>query len=307
MSERDSQTPPTDIVGALADAMQAGMADDSVGRDPEFLTRLVPKMQTFAGYFDAEVRGLETLPADGPVMLVGNHSGGMFVPDTAAVMAKWYEVRGYDDPLIGLAFSMAYIVPQIGRFFRRVGQVPASHENARKALAAGASLLIYPGGDWEVYRPWTERNRIEFEGRKGFIRLALEAGVPVYPIVGHGGHETLIVLSRGDRLARAVGLGRLRAKILPITLGPFGPTLGFLPQIPLPAKITVQVCEPMEWDRFGPEDADDPAVLQTCYDEITQRMQAMLDTLVSENPVPLFTRATGVAGDLVRRFRSRPS
>ena len=84
----------------------------------------------------------------------------------------------------------------------KFGTVAASHENARKALECDAAVLVYPGGDWEVNRPTWEGNRIDFADRKGFIKLALDAGVPIVPIVSVGGQETAIFLSHGDRLAR---------------------------------------------------------------------------------------------------------
>ena len=52
--------------------------------------------------------------------------------------------------------------------------------HAKSAFMGG--VVVFPGGDYEVFRPWTERNQIEFGGRKGFIVLALSAGVPVVPI-----------------------------------------------------------------------------------------------------------------------------
>jgi hypothetical protein len=63
-----------------------------------------------------------------------------------------------------------------------------------------------------------------------------------------------------------------------------------LPGIPLPARITVQVCEPLDWTHFGPDAVDDPEILDTCYREIIEVMQTTLDALANENPQPLLTR-----------------
>ena len=63
-------------------------------------------------------------------------------------------------------------------------------------------MLVYPGGDHEVHRPTWDRNRIDFDGRKGCMRLALEHDVPIVPVVAIGGQETALFLSRGDHLAR---------------------------------------------------------------------------------------------------------
>jgi len=169
--------------------------------------------------------------------------------------------------------------------------MPASMDNARSALSQGHSVLLYPGGSYEVFRPWKDRNRIVFNGRKGFIRLALRAGVPVVPVVGHGGHETTVVLARGERFAKLLGLDRVRMDGAPLLFQvPWGLSFPMMPGLPLPAKITVQVCEPLDWSRFGPEGAEDPAVLERCYQEITSVMQSTLDTLATENPRPLLRR-----------------
>jgi len=228
---------------------------------------------------------------ESPVLLIGNHSGGIITPDTSAVYATWYRTRGFDDPLMGLAFDGIYGVPGWRELMRKIGQMPASMDNAQTALSDGCSVLLYPGGSYEVFRPWKDRNRIMFKGRKGFIRLALEAGVPVVPVVGHGGHETTIVLTRGERFVKLLSLDKVRMDGAPLLFQlPWGISSAGLPGVPLPAKITVQVCEPLDWSRFGPEGADDPAVLEQCYEEITSIMQTTLDTLAIENPRPLLSR-----------------
>ena len=113
-------------------------------------------------------------------------------------------------------------------FLRKYGTVAASQENARRALEAGAAVLVYPGGDYEVHRPSWERHRVDFGGRKGFIRLAVEQDVPIVPVVAVGGQETALFLSRGEHLARAFGLDQIfRLKVLPLSLAlPWGLNVG---------------------------------------------------------------------------------
>ena len=88
--------------------------------DPEFMKKLVPKMDTFMSYFGAEVRDMERVPKS-PVLLIGNHSGGTITPDTSAVYASWYRTRGFDDPLLGLAFDAMFSVPKMGALMRKIG------------------------------------------------------------------------------------------------------------------------------------------------------------------------------------------
>ena len=280
---------PVAAWGALA---QREVAKGATERDPEFVRKLLPQMRRFARWFAADVRGFDRVPP-GQVLLVGNHSGGVMTPDTTALYVAWYDQRGFDDQLVGLGFDAAFALPGIGPILRRLGLIPASHGNADRAIERGHSVLVYPGGAHEAFRPWADRNTIDFGGHKGFVRLALRHGIPVVPVVGHGGHETLMVLTRGDGLGRHLGGAHLRVDIVPVVLhAPWGITLPILPSLPLPAKITVEVLEPMAWGELGPGAADDPAVVDRCYAEITSRMQTTLDQLAAETPRPLRTRLT---------------
>jgi hypothetical protein len=121
--------------------------------------------------------------------------------------------------------------------------------------------------------------------------------VPVIPIVGHGGHETTIVLSRGERIARALRLDRLRLQVYPILLQfPWGVSTPAFPSVPLPAKITMQVCDPIDWGALGPEAADDDTIVDRCYQQITSVMQGQLDELARANPRPLLGRLRRLLG-----------
>jgi len=280
-----------DFIGAWATATKRELQAKPFQRDVEFLRRLLPYMDIWSRYFAAEVRGFERLPADGPMLLVGNHSGGPLTPDTGVFFAAWYHERGLDDPLIGLAFDAAFGIPWFADLMRKIGEVPANRENARHALEAGHTVLVYPGGDHECFRPWTDRNRIDFAGRKGFIELALRMRVPVVPVVSHGGHHSTYIVTRGEWLGRLLGTMRIRTPIMPLALQiPWGLTPIGLPGVPLPAKITIDVGTPMPWGDLGPEAPDDPAVVERCYHEITGRMQATLDALSAEHPYPVLSR-----------------
>jgi 1-acyl-sn-glycerol-3-phosphate acyltransferase len=259
--------------------------------DPGFMKSLLGYMKIWNRYFDSEVRGMDRVP-EGAVLLVGNHSGGVLTPDTAAVYEAWYAARGMDDPLLGLAFDAVFGIPRARDLMRKIGQMPASMKNAEAAINDGHSVLVYPGGSHEVFRPFPERNRIDLAGRKGFIRLALRTGTPIVPVVGHGGHETTLVLTRGQRFGRLLGMREsMRFEGWPLLLQfPWGISTPALLGVPLPAKITVQVCEPLDYSELGPEAADDEAVVDRCYQEVSQVMQGTLSMLAMENPKPLQSR-----------------
>ena len=118
------------------------------------------------------------------------------------------------------------------------------------------------------------------------MRLALELGVPVVPVVAIGGQETALFLGQGQRVARALRLHQLlRLDVAPLQVGPpWGVTVLDLPgRIPLPAKITVQVLPPVDLrDELG-DDGDEEAG----YDLVTGRMQDTLDRLAEERTLPV--------------------
>jgi 1-acyl-sn-glycerol-3-phosphate acyltransferase len=279
--------------------MKVELAAPPLQRDAATVRAILPLMDLFNRYFDARVRGMEHVPVSRQVLLVGNHSGGVLTPDTTALLAAWFHARGADDPLALLALDALFAIPRFGPMVRRLGLIPASEGNAGRALDAGASLLVYPGGAHEAFRPWRDRNRIDFANRKGFIKLALRRRLPVVPVVGHGGHETLFVLSRGERLARLMGMDRMRVGVCPILFQPpWGFTTAAFPGLPLPARIRVDVLPALDWSAYGPDDADDPRAVDRCYEDITARMQSRLDALARESPRPLLDR--------FRRAEARP-
>jgi 1-acyl-sn-glycerol-3-phosphate acyltransferase len=236
-------------------------------------------------YFRADVKGLEKIPATGPVLLVGNHSGGNMTPDTTVFTLAFAAYFGVERRYYQLAHNLVLAMPGLG-WLRRYGTVAASPENASLALDQGAALLVYPGGDYEVHRPSWETAKVDFGGRKGWIRLALEKDVPIVPVVSLGGQETALFLSRGERLARLFRLDKMfRLKVLPISLAiPWGLNVGdMFGHFPLPAKIRQRVLDPVHIrEEFG----DNPD-LDDVYDHVLGRMQASLDHMSRERLLPV--------------------
>jgi 1-acyl-sn-glycerol-3-phosphate acyltransferase len=270
------------VVGAVAQQAQRRVpAADLDERDPDFIREDLPGLWMLASlYFRAEVRGLELIPEDGPVLLVGNHSGGNLTPDTHVFTLAFSTYFGVERRFHQLAHNLVLSMPGLGRL-RKYGTVAATPENAERALDVGAALLVYPGGDYEVHRPSWESARVDFGGRKGFIRLAQRKGVPLVPVVSIGGQETALFLSRGAALARLLGLDRMfRLKVLPVSLAlPWIVNVGdMLGHWPLPAKITIQVLPPIDVQDMDVDDA---------YDQVLVRMQRTLTALREERRLPV--------------------
>jgi 1-acyl-sn-glycerol-3-phosphate acyltransferase len=280
-----------DILNRLCEAVDTGVRQRPFQRDPFFIEQVFPLARTINRYFSTEFLGWSHIPRDMPCLIVGNHSGGATPNDFVFLLYKWVKERGPAAPLYGLAYNLLFGAPLIGAALRRTGVIPANHANARKALAMGAAVSVFPGGDYEVFRPWSERNRIDFGGRTGFITLALTARVPVIPMTIHGAHQSTLVLTRGRGIAHATGLDRLHVNVFPFLWTiPFGPAPAFVPSLPLPAKVSVHFDAPLDWSRYRRAQARDPRVLHACYDEITTRMQNTLDRLAQAHPHPILER-----------------
>jgi 1-acyl-sn-glycerol-3-phosphate acyltransferase len=266
-----------------------GMSDDLAQewlelRDPAYVDRLLPFLRRVVKlYFRSEVRGMERVP-EGGALLVSNHSGGLVAMDVPVVAVAFHDHFGKQRPFHVLAHDGLLMGP-MRTVMGRAGFMPASRTNAVAALRAGVTTIVFPGGDYEVFRPTWDRNRVDFGGRKGYVGTAVEAGVPIVPVVSIGGQEQLLVLSRGQRLARLLRMDKLiRLNISPVVVGfPFGISSGYAPNLPLPSKICTQVLEPIDVEQeFGP----DPDVDEVDR-AVRERMQAALDELAKQRRFPV--------------------
>jgi 1-acyl-sn-glycerol-3-phosphate acyltransferase len=256
-------------------------------RDPAYIASSLPALRLVNDYyFRAEVDGLENIPGDGPVLLVGNHSGGTLIADTFVFSQHFYDHFGPRRRFHQLAHDLVFKTPGVRATLGRFGTVPANPDNMRRALAEGAALLVYPGGDHETYRPTWEQDQIAFAGRTGFVKLALELGTPIVPVVAIGGQETALFLGQGQRIARLLALDKaLRLKVFPVQFAPpFGFTLLDLPlRVPLPAKIKIRVLPRIDLR----EELGEDATPEAAYDLVTDRMQDSLSDLAEERRLPV--------------------
>jgi 1-acyl-sn-glycerol-3-phosphate acyltransferase len=273
-------------IEAARKAVISGAAADLDARDPDFIRSQLPIMWIMATlYHRADVKGFHRIPEDRPVLFVGNHSGGNTPADSLVFMLAFNTYFGVERPVYALAHALVTAFPIVGQFGRKWGIITADPRIGEAAFDRGACVLVYPGGDIETHRPWTARNEVRFDGRKGFLKLAKETGVPIVPVVSVGGQEAFFPLTDGRRLAETFKLDRLaRLKILPISLAlPWGLNIGdFLGHMPLPVKIKQEILDPIDVEeRFG----DD---LDAAYEYVTCRMQETLTKLSAERRFPPF-------------------
>lgn len=274
----------------LALGRRSDAGGDPGERDPDFVEHVLESVEpALRYYFRAEVHGGEHIPERGPALLVGNHSGGLQTAESFVLFREVLRRHGKHRALYGLAHNLAFDDPTFRKYVGRFGGLRAGHESARRAFERDALVLVYPGSDLDSFRPWSERHRVVLGNRTGFVRLALENRVPIVPVVTAGAQEAFYVLTRGEGIARALGLKkRLRTEVFPIALSlPWGVAPATLPYIPLPTKMVTRFGPPIRFDHLPPEAASDPAVVSRCYEEVHAAMQGMLDALTAQRRWPV--------------------
>jgi 1-acyl-sn-glycerol-3-phosphate acyltransferase len=239
-------------------------------------------------WFRMEIEGWQRLP-EPPALLIGIHSGAPFVWDAWTVGVQWWRHFGDERILHGTAHDALMAAPLIGRYFRAMGVLPAAPDSIASALAAGHDVALWPGGEVDSLRPWTQRDEAILAGRTGFIKMAIQAGVPIVPIATIGGPDSMPVLTRGRRLAKALQLDKVaRLKVLPFAISaPWGIAPAMLPEIPLPTKIRTAFQEPVKLAR-DPKKAEDEDYVERKYEEVRASIQRGVDQLARRRRLPLF-------------------
>ncbi len=288
-SEADSHGDIEDLADAILAAVEesAAAADSRAADPPDLLGAAVSALRRLGIEFVRRYHRLEIStedePITEPVLFVANHGfGGIFDLNVFAVGAA-FEHLELDRDVTILTHELAWTLG-VGRLIEHVGARPASRESAQEAFGRGDHVAVFPGGDIDAAKAWEERNVVKFDGRSGFARLAIDAGVPIVPIVTAGAGESLFVLSSGQRLARAVRLDKLfRVKAAPISISvPWGLNIGavgMLPYLPLPTKLVTRVLPAMS--ASDGEDAEQyatrvEAAMQSALSDMTAHRTPML-------------------------------
>jgi 1-acyl-sn-glycerol-3-phosphate acyltransferase len=239
-------------------------------------------------WFRMEVSGWERIPKP-PALVVGIHSGAPFPWDAWAIGIQWWRHFGRGRPLHGTAHDALMSFPVIGAYFRKMGVLPAAPDSITGALAAERDVVLYPGGERDSLRGWTKRDEALLAGRTGFIKLAINTGVPIVPVATVGGPDAMPVLATGRRLAKLLQLDRIaRLKMFPVAFQvPWGVSPALLPEIPLPTKIRTCFRDPIEVEH-DPERVEDSRYVRAKYEEVRRSIQGGMDAMARKRRLPLF-------------------
>ena len=238
--------------------------------------------------FRAEIEGWEHLP-DPPCLLIGIHSGAPLPWDAWTLGMQWWRHFGPDRMLHGTAHDALTAAPGLGWYLRKLGVLPAAPDSIAAALAARRDVLLYPGGEVDSLRPWTQRDQAILAGRTGFVKMAIRARVPIVPVATVGGADAMPVLFSGKRVARALKLDQTaRLKMFPVAISlPWGLNTAILPEIPFPTKIRTAFQEPVEVAR-DPARARDEDYVEQIYERVQASIQEGMDVLARRRRLPLF-------------------
>ena len=226
---------PRDLRDSNREAGAEQTGADRFGLDPEFREQVAPVFRWLHDrYWRVQTSGVHHLPAQGPAILIANHSGAL--PFDGAMICTAL------DAAAGLVVRYLYDrfvagVPLVDAFYRRTGGAVANRENARALLEAGHHVLVFPEGVPGVAKPFDQRYQLR-PFSPGFARLAAETGAPVIPLAVLGAEEIYPIVGRAESLGRSLGM-----PYVPIT--PFFPLLGVLGALPLPTKWFIRVGRPM--------------------------------------------------------------
>jgi 1-acyl-sn-glycerol-3-phosphate acyltransferase len=243
---------------------------DEFGMDEVSLRRIHPLLDLlFDRYWRVEVSGVELLPEAGPALMVANRSG--LLPYDGLMLAHAIErLHTRRERPRFLVADWLITLPFVQPYLARLGGVRACRENAERLLEDGRMLIAFPEGAKGAAKVFRERYRLKRFGRGGVVRVALDHGVPLYPVGIVGAEEAHPILFKEHSLARSVGL-----PFLPVT--PTFPLMGPLGALPLPTKWIMRVGEPLSLDHLESDAADDELLVARLTEELRGRIQTLVD------------------------------
>jgi 1-acyl-sn-glycerol-3-phosphate acyltransferase len=258
-----------DVAERAAARLRGDYSQDEWGYDEEFVELVYPFFEfMYERWWRVTATGVANVPGEGGAMLVANHAGVLPWDATMMSVALHREHPVLRHPRF-MVLDWAFRLPWVSAFMRRVGGVVASPFNAMRLLAQGHLVMVFPEGAKGAGKPFSERYRLQRFGRGGFVELALRTGAPIVPVAVVGSEEIYPKLAESRLLARLVG-----APYFPIT--PTFPALGLLGAVPLPSRWRIEFCPAIDVSGYGPEAADDRALVFELSEHVRETIQEKL-------------------------------
>ncbi len=267
----------------IAEAVQfasrqlAGASEvDEFGFDPEFNSRvLIPLGRLFyQHWFGVHMRGLEHVPAEGPVLIVANHSGTLPM-DAIMLQTGLHDEHPAHRNVRLLGADLVYEIPLLAAVARKGGHIRACPANAHALLRAGEAVGVFPEGFKGIGKPFAERYQVQRFGRGGFAAAAVRTRVPIVPCAIVGAEEIYPMIGNANRIADA-----LRLPYFPVT--PLFPWLGPIGAVPLPSRWLIEFCPPVSTSGYEAGSEQDPAVIADLSGRVRGMVQRKLDDLLAK-------------------------
>ncbi|HEY6724049.1 MAG TPA: lysophospholipid acyltransferase family protein [Polyangiaceae bacterium] len=242
---------------------------DDFGHDPVYERKLAPILDFLCQrYFRCETQGVDNIPAEGRCLVVANHSGTL--PLDGVMLRRAVRLRhAAKRELRWLAEDFIFYLPFLGVLMNRLGAVRACQENAQRLLMEESVVVAFPEGTKGVKKLFRQRYQLQRFGRGGYIRLCLRTGTPIVPCAIIGAEETNPLLFRLEQLPRLIGW-----PYLPVT--PTFPLLGPLGLLPAPTKWKIIFGEPLDFEQYGPADANDHVLVGRLSEQVQSAIRDML-------------------------------
>jgi 1-acyl-sn-glycerol-3-phosphate acyltransferase len=243
---------------------------DEFGYDRKFTRSILPLFEfLYTMWWRVEAAGVDRIPADGPALIVANHSGVLPYDGIMINLAVRHEHPAQRECRM-LALDMFALLPFLAPMLAESGAVRANQENAERLLRKGELVGVFPEGVKGVGKPFRSRYKLARFGRGGFVRLALRTGAPIVPCAVVGAEEIHPMMASANWVGKPLGL-----PFFPIT--PTFPVLGPLGLGPLPSKWSIDFADPVPVDTYGPEGAEDPILVNRLSEEVRSIIQRMID------------------------------
>lgn len=237
------------------------------GPDLEFLEKVLPFFRRMRDYTRLKADGLDHVPTEGPALLVGNHTGWLGL-DYALTALSVHEAHGR--LVRGMAHDAWFRTKAVRDFARKVGLVRVTKDAIREQVEDGQIVLMFPEGEKGAFRPGSDYTLEEFA--RGFVRVALETGVPVVPVAILGGEESNPV---GRRIEGYEDLLRIRGGLpIPKNL------------IPKPVKWRIRFLPPLDLSEHGPGAMEDRERVHAIADSTRATIQHELRKMKVERGHP---------------------
>jgi 1-acyl-sn-glycerol-3-phosphate acyltransferase len=253
-------------------------APDPFGYDPAFAARLRPLSEFFyRRYWRVCTDGLENVPSAGAALLVSNHSGG--IPLDAAMIHAAVDLEHPQHRAVRFLYDRFVAgMPLLGALYNRAGSVVASFHNARRLLAMGELVGVFPEGVEGVAKGIWRRYELQ-PFHSSFVRLSLLMRAPIIPTAVVGAEETYPVIGKWERLGPLKDL--LKVPYIPVT--PLFPWLGAIGMIPLPTKWYIRFGAPIHlYAETRLRRAPSSATAAKLAERVRRHVQAMVHELLAQ-------------------------